>query len=432
MKQLMSASPRRAASRLVAVSAVAALLSAGCAAGANSGADGSAGGDGVPAGASKKDYVAALSEMTPVELTMQSAGSPRDDVSRPLEQYADAVDQWSGGKITFEIIYGSAIAKPNEVADALADGRLGVSQVFPVYEPDRHPTANALVDMLTLVRNTPVAGTLQANSAMLEAAFATPAISEEFKDRGVHLLGPALSDAGIVLFCAAPGTSLADIKGRQTRIGIASQAQQVKGLGMSPVSLAFPEVYEGLQRGIVDCATTSLPIADLVGLIPVAKHIVADPDLGFGRSTSGLGVDDALWSDLPLAAQQLLHDRLDVFIESSVRASWDLAVAALKELERVGGSFSRFAPDAREALRKANEQIRNSAGDKASDDGGAFVQRWTETTDKWWNVVTEDLGYTDEVDLAGFASWYAKNKIDLTPYIERLRSDVLDKYRPGN
>lgn len=134
-----------------------------------------------------------------------------------MEQYTDAVDQWSPGKITFEIIYGSAIAKPNEVADGLADGRLGVSLVFAVYEPDRHPTANALVDMLTLVRDTPLAGTLQANAATLEAAFAAPAISEEFEDRLVHLLNPALSEAGLFLLCAAPGTSLADIKGRQTR-----------------------------------------------------------------------------------------------------------------------------------------------------------------------------------------------------------------------
>lgn len=40
-----------------------------------------------------------------------------------------------------------------------------------------------------------------------------------------------------------------------------------------PVSMPFTEIYEALQRGVVDCAVTSLAVAETAGLIPVAKHL---------------------------------------------------------------------------------------------------------------------------------------------------------------
>lgn len=50
---------------------------------------------GLPYGAAKEEFIAALADMDPVELVMQVTGSPGDENSLASEQYVAAVTEWS-------------------------------------------------------------------------------------------------------------------------------------------------------------------------------------------------------------------------------------------------------------------------------------------------------------------------------------------------
>jgi len=73
---------------------------------------------------------------------------------------------------------------------------------------------------------------------------------------GVKLLG-LWSFGPQVLFCQAPVTKLADLRGRKVRVASASLARVVAALGGTPVILPFADTKEALRLGMVTCAVTS-------------------------------------------------------------------------------------------------------------------------------------------------------------------------------
>src|SRR5690606_1109227 len=55
------------------------------------------------------------------------------------------------------------------------------------------------------------------------------------------------------LLCNKPVNSLESAKGIRARAIGAVWSDTVEALGMTPVSIAWNEAYEGLQRGVFDC-----------------------------------------------------------------------------------------------------------------------------------------------------------------------------------
>ncbi|OLT16464.1 hypothetical protein BJF78_14460 [Pseudonocardia sp. CNS-139] len=199
---------------------------------------------------------------------------------------------------------------------------------------------------------------------------------------------------------------------------------------MAPVSLPFTEVYEALERGTLDCALVVMRQAESGGLIPLAKHWTFDTTESAFKGYIPIAFSLQRWEGLPLAAQQLLHDRLDVWIENYARGLWEGSQAALVELAGIGGGINEYDAAARQALHAFNaaalDQLRTGT---TSGDDGELVDRFGTNYASWTGIVG-DLGYT-EVTAADFAGWYAEDAIDMAPFMARLRADVLDPHRPG-
>lgn len=60
-----------------------------------------------------------------------------------------------------------------------------------------------------------------------------------------------------IMFCKKPITSMDDFKGTKIRTFTTSMATMIEGLGGSPVTLQYAEVYLALQRGVADCGVTA-------------------------------------------------------------------------------------------------------------------------------------------------------------------------------
>ncbi len=75
---------------------------------------------------------------------------------------------------------------------------------------------------------------------------------QQFK---VKLMG-MFSFQAQVLFCRSDIKGLADLKGRKVRTSGASQADFISYFGGSGVNMAFGEVQQALQNGVIDCAIT--------------------------------------------------------------------------------------------------------------------------------------------------------------------------------
>lgn len=161
---------------------------------------------GLPWDAPKEEYVAALADMEPVLMQVQAAGGPGANLSSYYERYSEVIEEWSGGKITFDIAYGSAIQR-GEASSAIADGRLAYGSMIPAYKPSEFPMNAAFTGLILGNRQSPLAGTLQAQGAALEAALNTPELFDEMEDFGIRMVIAAIPSVPMQLFCSDPRSS---------------------------------------------------------------------------------------------------------------------------------------------------------------------------------------------------------------------------------
>jgi len=387
--------------------------------------------EGVEYGASMEDYQAAFEDLEPITLNTQTPGPQGSATSTKFEEYFEAVEEWSGGKITWEIAYSNAVAPPTEIDNALQDGRLDVGLALPIYEPSEYPASSAINELSFIGRQTPVVGVMTSHAWMLDVMMQTPEAQEEFEATGVHVLLPAFNSGHSHMVCTEERTALDDFQGAQILSGGSRQGKQIEALGGTPVSIPYTEVYESLSRGVAQCTVSSMLGIDLGGYADVANKVAIDPETGFAITTGNIAINSGVWEELPIEAQQLLFDRLDVFLESSVKNTWAAIAGAVTAIDEAGGGFQPFADDAKERLQEANEgfldELRSSA---AVDDPEGFVSLAEESADKWSEIVTGDLEYEDRDDYLDFAQWFEDEDVDLQPYAQRVFEEVLLDHRP--
>lgn len=420
---------RRAAGVLVA--AVALLAPTACAEDSGSGAS-SAGGASVEYGADKSAYVDALADMDPVELVIQSTGPKGSATGRRFEDYAAAVEEWSGGAITFEFAYSNAIAPPTEVHLALADGRLDVGSVMPSLEPAEFPAANALGDLSHLGRQLPVDWMLQWHGIMLEMAAAVDDVDREYEELGMKLLLPAFGSGAYMPYCTDSGDAIDDFDGRGVATQSIVQNDEAEALGMSPTSLAYSEMFEGLQRGVVDCVLSTVTGAALGGYIDAAPHVAFSAEQGFNAPGGSIAISLARWNELPLAAQQLLVDRLDVLMEANFEGAWENTNAAVEAVLDAGGSFEELDRSAAAELQDVHEDVETGVAEgDAVEDGQRLVDVAADAESEWAATI-DDLGIGGiGTTYEDFPEWYSRGVPDLQPYFDELWAGAMGERRPS-
>jgi len=158
-----------------------------------------------------------------------------------LERIAADVEKASGGKVTFKLNVGGSLPIPaTSITQAVGDGLLQ-------FAADGFYTSSIPVGGIAFLP------TLLATPAEFDAAYGAlePFLAEAYAKRGVKLLGHYRYPLQTV-FANVPITSLADIAGKKARVTSAEQAEFVKRLGGTPVTIGSPEVATALQRGTIN------------------------------------------------------------------------------------------------------------------------------------------------------------------------------------
>ncbi|MCT1658338.1 C4-dicarboxylate ABC transporter substrate-binding protein, partial [Brevibacterium luteolum] len=252
-----------------------------------------------------------------------------------------------------------------EVHDALADGRVDVAYTLPGYFPDEFPVIDAIGTAMADQPASPFAGELVTNAVGSDIAWQIPEAIEEYESKGLVPLTPFAASGGYYNVCAEPTSSADDWKGRQIRIASQAQAAQVTKLGGSPVSLPYPETYEALQRGTVDCTLGQLVPSAESGIFDVAPNLGYTTDHSFSR-TAGAYLAGQTFTELPLAYQQIIFDSNALAASGGMKAVSD-------------GKLSQENVDAiAEATKRQQRAV-------------------------------EDLGYVDDGETGDFDEWYDKD-----------------------
>ena len=151
----------------------------------------------------------------------------------------------------------------------------------------------------------------------------TPVANRDLERFGVRIMAMYPFPAQ-VLFCRAPFTSLADLRGRRIRTFGNSLVDYYTALGAQPTSIGFPEVYSALERGVVDCAITGTGSGVSARWPEVSTHI---SDLPVSWAVAAYFVNLQWFNRQEPAVRELIEA---TFREVSDR-QWALGAAATRD-----------------------------------------------------------------------------------------------------
>lgn len=373
-----------------------------------------------------------LEGMSPVTLRVPTLYGPGHYQTEALEAYGEAVEEDSGGMLQIELYYQDSLVAPAETVPALRDGLIDLSLVVPGYTPSDFPVDVWTSHFAFAETTEPVVGMLNSSAAVMDWAFDQPDMMAEYERQGLVPIVPRFTghDTYNVL-CREPITDLESAKGKRGRVGGPNWTAEIEALDMVPVSLTGAEIYEGFQRGIIDCHVGSGPDMAGLSLWEVGKHYTAMNFSGF--SSGGLMLSKTRWDSLPLAAQQILWDNGMEYVAAWTRG-W---IAGMREFVTGGKERSVAFHEPEADLRKAIEDYQQRAIEAAVDsapeevsDPEAFVASFRDSYEKWLPVVADELGYS-----TGTSSWEEwAESTDADPVLDKwadyVQREVLDPRRP--
>jgi TRAP-type C4-dicarboxylate transport system substrate-binding protein len=411
---------------VLAIGVSVALLTTGCAGGVEAGAASKGGQEGFDFGAAQAEVDEALENLEPVELIYQTnSQSPKDD--RITENFVTAVEERSGGKITVEPVYAQGVAGYSEIDNALADGRIDISYHLPSYHPSRYPAFDALTNASVALPSSPVVGTLAGSGAIMDLAWQSDMLLEQYEAEGIVPLVPAEIARPYFSFCTEPTSSLNSFGDQQIRIGSSAHMTVAEGLGATPISMEYTETFEALQRNALDCTITNAGAAYEGGVTEVASH-VSYPTESSWSSIFGAWLAGASFPDLPLAYQQIIFDAAIDIHAGNFDDSIEGIMTTMDHSLENGGSIEKFDPAAEDELKKIRTEMLESASESGKLEP-EVIDSVDATVERWLGIV-EELGYEDGGSFEDMSDWYNLTNEDYVPFAERVFEETALNHRP--
>ncbi len=281
----------------------------------------------------------------PIKLTYSNFFPPTHIQSKLAEAWCKEVEKRTGGRVKVEYFPGQTLTKARQVYDGVVQGMSDLGLCLFAYTRGRFPLME-VVDLPLGYPNGKVA-TKVAN-----------AVAEKFKPKELddvavmylHAHGP-----GLLHTKDKPVKTMADLKGLKIR-SHGTSAKVVKALGGTPVAMPMPELYQALQRGVVDGALYPVEVNKGWKMAEVVKYMTVDKPIAY-TSTFFVVMNKGKWAALPADIKKIIKKINAEWVVKHGEA-WDTSDAKGKAyfLEK-GGKIIQLSPAEGEKWKKAIKPV---------------------------------------------------------------------------
>ena len=254
-----------------------------------------------------------------------------------------------GGRLTLELYPAKAIIPPFETLEAVQMGIIDADITSPAYFAGRDPAIPLLADLIGAYSNWFEAAT------WCEYGGGKELYQKMYDKFGAQFVG--CPNAGIESVASKkPIYKIEDFKGVKMRAPTGTATSLLKQMGASPVNLAGGEVYNALEKGVVDAADLSDYVANKsLGLHKVAKYALVDfhsmPVLSFT-------VNKKKWNSQPKDIQAILTMATrDMGTQINMRQLMLRGPAEKDDLENHGVTIINWSDEERKKMRAMAAKI---------------------------------------------------------------------------
>jgi len=276
----------------------------------------------VASGAAALGFPAVVRAQTPVRWRVQSAWDAGTAGYTAFQKYCASVKDLSEGKLQFQPFPAGAVVGTFEMFNAVKGGALDAMHVFTTYWAGTMPVA-AFLSSYPLGLDRPD----QWETWFYELGGLQIA-RKAYRAHNMFYVGPVQHDLNLI-HSKIPIRSFEEFKGKKIRFPGGMIAEIFKHAGVSTSILPGAEVYQALERGIIDASDFVGPAVNYnLNFGEVAKYIIIGPPstpcLHQPVDLMDVTVNMAKWTAIPKHLQEIV-------IAATRQHSWDQYAYIQKE-----------------------------------------------------------------------------------------------------
>ncbi len=239
--------------------------------------------------------VPAVVKAAPIHLTYSNFFPPSHIQSKLAAAWCKEVEKRTHGKVKITYYPGGTLTKGKNCYDGVVNGLSDIGMSVLGYTRGRFPIMQA-VDLPLGYTSGKVATNI------------CNAVYKKFKDPGFNdtqVMYLMAHGPGILFTRKKPVRKLEDLKGMKIRAH-GTTAALVKALGGTPVAMPMPELYQALQKGVVDGALYPMEVNKGWKMAEQVKYCTMD--LSCSYTTSFFVVmNKKKWNSLPKDVQRTIE-----------------------------------------------------------------------------------------------------------------------------
>lgn len=278
--------------------------------------------------------VMAGSNSTPaksINLKLATHVPPQHYANKVFEQWIDELVKRSGGRVKVTLYPGQSLGKIPDEWNMLKSGISDIGWILPMYYPGTFPLAD-VTDLPYLIPHG------KRDLSIINGIF-DKFLFKQFEE--VKVLWPGFMGFPQLHTTKKPVKKLEDLKGMQIRCPPGPLTMSVQALGATPTQIPTPEVYNALERGIVEGCTIPWEGALAFKFYEVAKYHTA-MDLGCGMNITAVNLKS--WNSLPPDIQKIFEELspwAQKKFNDSANASDEKAISVIK---KAGNTIIHLSP----------------------------------------------------------------------------------------
>lgn len=253
--------------------------------------------------------------------------------------FAKQIEEKTGGKIRVRFFWQGSLFSFGELLSAAKSNAIDVASIVPTYHPSEWPMMG-LVNSLPLVWNDPLIA-MKTQAYLIQN---NQAIKDELKRNGLtpillHGLPPYR------LQCTTPVKTIADLKGKRIRTFGDWPPYVMEQLGAVPVNIPLTQIYEGLQKGTLDCAYNPIENAGFLKIAEVAKYW---SDVNFGAIAAySTFMNTERYNALPESLKKIMKEAEVVATQFEMNNFDKLEQKGIEEAKAAGVTLVKFEDQAK-------------------------------------------------------------------------------------
>jgi TRAP-type C4-dicarboxylate transport system substrate-binding protein len=289
--------------------------------------------------------------------------------------FAKEVEERTNGRVKVIIYPAEALSKAKDLYDAAAQGISDISFFIQGYTAGRFP--------LTSVMELPLGVPSSKIGAQVIWDLYGKYLKSEYQ--GVNMLSVWTIIPAHIFTTNKPIRTLEDLRGLRIRSAGPQVTETLKELGAAPISLPASDVYDALQRGVVDGITTDFAAMKGFRFAEVAKYCTIS---NLYVLPMGLAMNQKVWDSLPPDIKNIMEELCGLRFALENAKSFDKNNQVGREyFKEKGGEITELSAEQRkiwgqkfEIIDKkwvANIEAKGLPGKKVFEDASFLVKEYS-------------------------------------------------------